>query len=98
MIEQPPKIENKDIQKAIKLLNNIDVSSLVDKINNEYEYWSEVKYKQLPDNVSHKELWASVKISRMLQQAFIWNKYGISVGITNKMQRICHEFDMNFGG
>lgn len=98
MIEQPPKIENKDIQKAIKLLNNIDVSSLVDKINNEYEYWSEVKYKQLPDNVSHKELWASVKISRMLQQAFIWKKYGISVGITNKMQRICHEFDMNFGG
>lgn len=25
-------------------------------------------------------------------------KYGISISITNAMQRMCHEFDMNFGG
>lgn len=28
----------------------------------------------------------------------IWPKYGINVSITNQMQRICHVFDMNFGG
>lgn len=28
----------------------------------------------------------------------IWPQYGINISITNQMQRICHMFDMNFGG
>ena len=28
----------------------------------------------------------------------VWPQYGIKLGITNHMQRMCHEFDMNFGG
>lgn len=27
-----------------------------------------------------------------------WDKYSIRFGLTNKMQRMCHDFDMNFGG
>jgi Uncharacterized conserved protein len=98
MIENPPKIEQRDYLNAIKLLSREDISSLVEKINEKYEYWSEVKYKEIPDGITHKELWACVKTLRMMKQPFVWKKYGVKVGITNNMQRMCHEFDMNFGG
>jgi len=98
MIESPPGIKNKDLLRAMNLINRPEVASLVDKINADYEYWSTVKYKKRPEGVSAAELWACVKFSRMVQRAFTWSDFNISVSITNKMQRMCHEFDMNFGG
>lgn len=98
MIENPPKIENKNILESVDLLSREDISLLVEKINDKYSYWSDVKYMKIPDDITHKELWACIKISRLLKQSFIWKKYGVTVGITNDMQRMCHEFDMNFGG
>lgn len=43
-------------------------------------------------------LWAHVKASRFKNRILVWNQYGINISITNQMQRICHELDMNFGG
>ena len=28
----------------------------------------------------------------------VWKRYGVSLTLTNSMQRMCHEFDMNWGG
>lgn len=101
MIETPPKIKDSDLFKAYILLSNKDneaVTLLVEKINENYDYWDEVKYKKIPESFSQKDLWSLVKASRMRNRIQIWPQYGINISITNQMQRICHVFDMNFGG
>ncbi len=100
MIESPPfvTIKNKELLNALKLLSNSEVASMIDRINADYEYWSDVKYKKLPQGVTVSELWACVKLSRIMQSVFTWQKFDVSAVVTNKMQRMCHEFDMNFGG
>ncbi len=63
MIEYPPKVSEKEIFKAYFTLssnNNKDISQLVERINENYEYWSDVKYKTIPDSFSHEMLWACV--------------------------------------
>lgn len=99
MIESPPKVKKEDLLRAVIAQNNILIDELVDKINDRYEYWSEVKYKKLPEEIaSNEDLWVNVKLSRRLKKISLWNKYGIHTAITNYMQRVCHDFDMNFGG
>lgn len=98
MIELPPQIDRKLLAKALALMDRPEIVECLNDINKHYFYWSDVKYKTLPEGVDPQMLWACVKFSRMLQRAFQWKKYGITVAITNEMQRLCHEFDMNFGG
>lgn len=101
MIEYPPKVTDKELIKAYVFLSSNtdnDISLLVERINENYEYWNEVKYKIIPSSFSHKMLWTYVKASRIRSRILVWNQYGINISITNQMQRICHELDMNFGG
>lgn len=97
MIELPPEYDRKTLVKA--LLNGIDpnIVSVVDKINDEYEYWDKVKYKKLPEGYTPQVLWANVKASRIKGMISVWDKYGINLCVTSKMLRMCHEFDMKFG-
>ena len=97
-IENPPKIDHQEIFDSLVISPNEDVAALVDKINEGYEYWDAVKYKKCPKGYSPQMLWNYVKISRMKNKISVWPKYGITLAITNQMQRLCHEFDMNFGG
>ena len=97
-IETPPKIEPQEMLDFIVTPPHEDVVALVDKINEEYEYWDTVKYKKCPKGCSSKQLWTYVKVSRMRNMIRVWPQYNILLGITNQMQRMCHEFDMNFGG
>ena len=98
MIERPPKTNE---QSCIDyLVNNVDkaIYPIVDRINEDYEYWDKVKYKRpLPQGVTPELLWSYVKASRLHGRLRIWPKYGVKLQVTNKMQRFCHEFDMNFG-
>ena len=102
MIERPPIITDQDL--AAVMLDKSKrpdekLSALIDRINDDYEYWDTVKYKKLPESCSSaKDLWLRVKASRISATVFTWDKYCLSFGLTNKMQRLCHEFDMNFGG
>ena len=102
MIERPPIISKEEEQSAyLSLVSkeiDHDVLNLIDKINDDYAYWSDVKYKPLPSSISSRRLWAMVKASRALHKIVAWPKYGISMCLTNNMQRMCHELDMNFGG
>lgn len=63
MIESPPDIKDKDLIQAIKLVNKPEVAQLVDIINADYEYWSDVKYKKLPEGLTSTELWSCVKLT-----------------------------------
>lgn len=102
MIEQPPLFSQQELAKVLfdkSQKNNEPLKALIDKINEEYEYWDSVKYKKIPDGcTSPQELWARVKASRITTTIYTWEKYAVAFGLTNKMQRMCHEFDMNFGG
>ena len=101
MIESSPQLNHNLMTKAVQLMNKPEVRELVDEINEKYLYWSDVKYKRVADgsgDIAPAELWACVKFSRMLQRLTVWKRYGISFFLTNSMQRLCHYFDMNFGG
>lgn len=97
-IENPPKVEMHELLESLATPLNEDIASVVDKINEEYEYWDTIKYKRCPKGCSAKNLWTHVKASRTKSAIRVWPKYNIVLGLTNHMQRMCHEFDMNFGG
>lgn len=100
MIEKPPKYQTDELGKLMFDKPSDEVLiSLINKINDKYEYWDTVKYKPLPNGCSSsRELWLRTKASRVLTTVYPWPKYGLLFGLTNKMQRLCHEFDLNFGG
>lgn len=75
-----------------------DIAGIVDKINDSYKYWDAVKYEKIPKDITARKLWIYVKASRVRNMMPVWGKYGIHLTITNEMQRLCHEFDMSFGG
>lgn len=97
-IENPPKVELHELLESLATPLNEDIASVVDRINEEYEYWDTIKYKRCPKGCSAKNLWTHVKASRTKSAIRVWPKYNIVLGLTNHMQRMCHEFDMNFGG
>lgn len=99
MIESPPALDIKNYVKIAATPPNDAVRTLIEKINASYDYWSDVKYAKLPEGISsHEQLWERVKFSRFLTRQYVWQKYMIGLSMTNHMQRMCHEFDMNFGG
>lgn len=102
MIEFPPNISDHELAEVLydkSRSYNTQLAQLIDKINYEYEYWDSVKYKNLPEGCpTHHKLWSYVKTSRIMSYVYPWDKYKIMFGLTNRMQRLCHEFDMNFGG
>lgn len=100
MIEKPPTYKRDDLAEWIFDKSKSEaLNSLIDKINDKYEYWDTVKYKSLPAGcASSRELWLCTKASRVLKTVYPWEKYSLMFGLTNKMQRMCHEFDLNFGG
>ena len=93
MIESPPPTTTP----ADASSDTEEVRNLISSINSCYLYWSEVKYR-IPSGMTGIELWSKVKSIRDLTNVRIWDQDNIHFSLTNTMQRLCHEFDMNFGG
>ena len=93
MIELPPYITDSNDTS----LDNEELKNLISSINSRYLYWSDVKYRK-PSGMTDIELWSRVKSVRNLTDVKIWAQNNIHFSLTNAMQRLCHEFDMNFGG
>lgn len=101
MIEKPPQTDQKkEVQALLDRQNGLDNDylALINKAFEAYEYWDSVKYKKCPGRKSNEDLWRQVKLTRLLSRINVWKKYSIAFSLTNRMQRMCHEFDMNFGG
>lgn len=96
-IEKAPSISQEDLLSAMLLTPNDKVKEMVNKINETFEYWDTVKYKRCPDGCTPQQLWTYVKAARVKSMMSVWGKYGISLTLTNQMQRMCHEIDMNWG-
>lgn len=97
-IEKAPSISQEDLLSAMLLAPNDKVLEIVNKINENFEYWDSVKYKRCSNGCTPQQLWTYVKAARVKSMMPIWNKYGITLTLTNQMQRMCHEIDMNWGG
>ncbi|MGI6242422.1 MAG: Fic family protein [Prevotella sp.] len=98
MIELPPQLNAKLVRQAMKLVARKDIAELILRFNDEYLYWTDIKYKNIPDDVSYEQIWAATKLSRKMQRVPIWGRTPFFLTITNRMQKLCHYFDMNFGG
>lgn len=96
-IEKAPQIKEKDLLLAI-VSQNPQITELVERINESFDYWDTVKYKKCPAGYSSVQLWTAIKASRLKMSINVWNSYGVTLSLTNAMQRICHNFDMMFGG
>ena len=98
VIERTPEINKEELLKAIISPPNIQIEEIVEKINNSFDYWDTVKYKKCPAGYTPMRLWTFVKASRLKSMVKVWGKYGVNLSLTNVMQRMCHEFDMSWGG
>lgn len=96
-MELPPKIEKKAIVNALVKGTNAEILPLIEKINDNYEYWEKVKYIPLPQGYTPQMLWLNVKASRLKGMIVVWEKYGINLCLTSQMHRMCHDFDLKFG-
>ena len=97
-IEKAPSISQEDLLSAMLLTPNDKVQEVVNKVNETFEYWDTIKYKRCPDGCTPQQLWTYVKAARVKSMMSVWGKYGITLTLTNQMQRMCHEIDMNWGG
>jgi len=98
MIEKPPYISEEEWTDMATAVPTPETVDLIKRLNNNYSYWSEVKYQTGSDCVSAKELWILLKRSRENGRINVWPGYGIHFSTTPEMNRLCHLFDMNFGG
>ena len=98
VIERTPEINKEDLLKAIVSPPNMQIEEIVERINNSFDYWDTVKYKKCPAGYTPTRLWTFVKASRLKNRVKVWGTYGVNLSLTNVMQRMCHEFDMSWGG
>ena len=98
MIENTPIFNEDSIKDYLDNYNNPEIHLLLNKVNENYLYWSKIKYEKRPDYLTADQLWNMVKWSRRLMKKYTWPIYGVTIPITSNMQRQCHFFDMNFGG
>ena len=97
MIEHPPAFSVDEFLAAIRSQPRKEIVEIVDEINDNYLYWTEVKYKKLPDDFTHKELWTYVKAARIKGHISVWDRYGLQLALPSPMQRPRPQLYMNFG-
>ncbi|MBR5677377.1 MAG: Fic family protein [Paludibacteraceae bacterium] len=85
-------------QQAFVLLTNPDFQSLVRRINNDYLYWDKAKYHR-PEDVDPAVFWTAIKFLRLARiQTLQFGGFTFSYSLTDRMQSLLNQFDMNFGG
>ena len=100
IIELPPSLDDQLWYDFLISAPSADAETVIRQINENYEYWDVVKYKyrERVDGYTPETLWHYAHIYRDHSRQTVWEKYNVTFSLTNKMQRVCHEFDMNFGG
>lgn len=98
MLEYPPSVSPTDMLNAILNPPTSELQALVDKINEGYEPWDKVKYRAKAAGLPPEQLWAYVKTQRNGTYLKVWDEPLIGFSLTARMQKLCHEIDMSFGG
>lgn len=96
--EQAPKVEFQELLKRLATPFQPELRALVDKCNAEYDHWSKIKYVASANGIESRKLWVAILADRLIHRQDVWPTYNIHFALSNRMQKLCHEFDMNFGG
>ena len=96
-IEKAPQIKEEELVAAMLLPRSGQMEELVERINESFDYWDTVKDKQCPDGCTATQLWTAVKATRRKNAIKVWEKYNVTLSLTNLMQRMCHDFDRKWG-
>lgn len=97
MIELPPPYKKDKISYDISQLD-YETALQVNSILDQYQYWSDLKYKKVKGISDNQELWQFIKSIRTTKGIEIYSPFKLHFSLTNDMMRLCHIFDMNFGG
>mgnify|MGYP000529768137 CR=1 FL=1 len=89
MIELPPQISQEEYLKVLLTDPLEKLKAIIEKNNDKYSYWSDVKYQKTPEGISSKELWCYIKASRRAKRIIVWKKYGISIIQVSQVNEIC---------
>ena len=92
MIERPPVLNADLFRRAIDLQQRPDVAQLVKDAVQNYLYWSDLKYKKRPTDVTAEDVWACVKMNRTTVGTLQWEPFNIKMTVTIPMQKMCHDF------
>ena len=95
MIETPPPFAPQT--DTFSLIKPLLEEGILHKIQNDYLYWSQLKYKA--KDTTPKQLWQAVKLYRRLnERTLLFGKYQFSYVLTDYIQQALHTFDMHIGG
>ncbi len=83
MIEQPPKY-NADTKSVSEVLAPESLEG-IRKFQEEYPYWSKVKYKKVKGFDSPEAIWNALKQLRLSNQITVNPNYRIHFSMTNSM-------------
>ena len=100
--ESPPDTKNANLGKIIKILEEAGYADLIQSYNDDYLYWTELKYKPKPGYIDLKDLWFLIKLSRRINPQIIKisdiKGFEFHYSLTPQIQQKLHEFDLNLGG
>ena len=97
MIELPPTYKAPTTPPA-ELLQQKQIALAINKLQDNYAYWSDVKYKKIDGMPDAASIWNLLKTIRETKSINVCPKYGLRFSLTNHIMKLCHVFDMNFGG
>jgi Fic family protein len=100
--ESPPPQNLDKLEDITNCLKNETSSKLIREFNEKYLYWSELKYKNIPEQFDPELLWAAAKLNRDLTARRIKISdiagFEFTYNQTPYIQQKLHEFDLNLGG
>ncbi|MBN2487662.1 MAG: Fic family protein [Methanosarcinaceae archaeon] len=100
--ESPPPQNLDKLEDITNCLKNETSSKLIREFNEKYLYWSELKYRKIPEQFDPELLWAAVKLNRNLTARRIKISdiagFEFTYNQTPYIQQKLHEFDLNLGG
>ena len=97
-LEQPPATENLFTEPLMKLiLNDKEFGETVNRVNEEYYYWTKVKYSS--GRFEPEQVWAVAKLRRRNTPFSVtFGSYYFFWSLPARLQALLHLFDMNIGG
>ncbi len=105
--EDPPNVKNINSNKQKRellseYLLNKEFLNFVEKVNDKYLYWDEIKYQNIPKRIDLEIAWLAIRFIRNFELKNIkiskTKNFTFKYTVLDKIQKKLHEFDLNLAG
>ena len=101
-IELPPPTPDEFGFDVLRLIRRPDVSTFIQRANQAYWYWSELKRQVMPAGATPAQVWHVVRNSRLLVRRPLHlaqgEAFAFEYAVTDSILERLHLFDLNLGG